>query len=226
MTRQPNHYSRLFLTSALLSTIFIACEREEINSPATSNTPGEHNIRSASIGGSDNANSPAAHIAASEKLTIPNAIDLPANLPAGNTRVATYYAEGVQKYKAREKAGSDPVAYEWVFVAPQADLYDSSNTNVGTHSAGPTWQLSVMDSIYGQQYSPPKTAPSPDAGSIDWLLLMPKTGTTPTGIFADVLYIQRIATKGGKAPTTLPASATETVEVKYKAVYRFTKKNS
>ena len=54
---------------------------------------------------------------------------------------------------------------------------------------------------------------------------MPKVGTTPTGIFADVDYIQRIATKGGKAPLTLPANIDETVDVKYKAVYRFTKIN-
>ncbi|HEX7844800.1 MAG TPA: DUF3455 domain-containing protein, partial [Chitinophagaceae bacterium] len=84
---------------------------------------------------------------------------------------------------------------------------------------------SPMDSIFAQQFSPARTAPSPDAGSIDWLLLKPKAGTTPTGIFADVDYIQRIATKGGKAPLTAPASINETVDVKYKTVYRFTKIN-
>jgi hypothetical protein len=65
-------------------------------------------------------------------------VDVPENLPYGNTRVATYYAVGVQKYKAREKAGSYPLAYEWVFVAPQADLYDATNAKVGTHGAGPS----------------------------------------------------------------------------------------
>lgn len=170
-------------------------------------------------------NSPAYQIYKSEKLVIPDAIALPANLPKGNTRVATFYAKGVQKYKAGEKKGSDPVSYEWVFVAPQADLYDVTNAKVGTHGAGPFWEVSTQDSIFGQQYSPPKAAPSPYTGSIDWLLLMPKTGTTPTGIFADVSYIQRIATKGGKAPLTLPVSANQTVDVPYTAVYRFTKKN-
>ena len=130
----------------------------------------------------------------------------------------------MQKYKAREKAGA-PGVYEWAFVAPQADLFDAANATVGTHGAGPFWQLTNGDVIYAQAYSPAKSAPSPDEGSIDWLLLMPKTGTTSTGIFTDVLYIQRIATKGGKAPATPPAAADETVDVKYKAVYRFTKKN-
>jgi hypothetical protein len=223
MRKQPNHRVKLSLISVFLSATFLACERDEIiaNSAAGVNQS-SLNDKTSTV---ETSNSPAALIAASEKLTIPATIDLPANLPYGNIRVATFYAEGVQKYKAQPKAGSNPVTYEWVFVAPQADLYDASNAKVGTHSAGPTWQLSVMDSIYGQQYSPPKYAPSPDPDCIDWLLLKPKAGTTPTGIFANVDYIQRIATKGGKAPATPPASASETVEVKYRAVYRFTKIN-
>ena len=217
---KKNRFSKFFLIPAFLSAAFIACERDE--NSLTNVVPGEGNNATAVNG---NGNSPAAQIAASEGLVIPTAIELPANLPNGNTRVATFFAVGVQKYKAQLIAGSNPAAYQWVFVAPQADLYDATNAKVGTHSAGPTWQLSVIDSIYGQQYSPPKTAPSQDPASIDWLLLQPKTGTTPKGIFADVDYIQRIATKGGKAPVTPPATATQTVEVKYKAVYRFTKIN-
>jgi Protein of unknown function (DUF3455) len=174
----------------------------------------------------DNAvdmNSPAYRISESEKLLIPAAVALPENLPGGNSRVATFYAEGVQKYKAQIKAGSNPVSYEWVFVAPQATLYDATNKPIGTHGAGP--QLSANDSVFAQHFSPAKTAPSPDAISIDWLLLMPKAGKTPTGIFANVAYIQRIATEDGKAPAVLPSSDTETAEVKYTAIYRFTKKN-
>ncbi|HVG11577.1 MAG TPA: DUF3455 domain-containing protein, partial [Flavisolibacter sp.] len=168
---------------------------------------------------------PAYYITKSEKLEIPGAIQVPANLPGGNTRVATFFAEGVQKYKAQQKAG-DPATYEWVFVAPEADLYDKTNKKIGTHTAGPSWQLfGSADSIFAQQFSPPRTAPSTEPATIDWLLLMPKVGKTPTGIFANVAYIQRIATQGGKAPVTPPASLNETVEVKYTAVYRFTSKN-
>jgi hypothetical protein len=200
---QQVHFSKFFMLAALLATVIMAgsCDKKI-----------------------DKA-SPAHHIYKSEQLGIPDAIALPANLPNGNTRVATFYAKGVQQYTAGVTKGSDPVTYEWVFVAPQADLYDATNAKVGTHGAGPFWEISTQDSIFGQQFSPPKAAPSPDAGSIDWLLLMPKIGTTPTGIFADVSYIQRIATKGGKAPLTLPVSANQTVDVPYTAVYRFTKKN-
>jgi hypothetical protein len=160
-------------------------------------------------------------------VVIPGNVELPNNLPHGNTRVATYYAEGVQKYRAQQKPGSDPVTYEWVFVAPKADLYDASNRKVGTHTAGPSWQLSgSADSIFAQHFIPAKTAPSPDPKSIDWLLLAPKTGKTPTGIFKDVAYIQRIVTQGGKAPSILPTAVTDTIDVKYTAIYRLSKKSS
>jgi len=169
--------------------------------------------------------SPAFHIAQSENINIPDAVKLPDNLPQGNSRVLTFYAVGVQKYKAQEIPGSNPVAYQWVFVAPQADLYDASNKKVGTHSQGPTWQLSAADSMFGQAFSPPRTAPGADPGSIDWLLLMLKTGKVPTGAFAGVDYVQRINTNGGQAPVTPPASATETANVPYTAIYRFSKRN-
>jgi hypothetical protein len=166
--------------------------------------------------------SPAYHIAQSEKVILPDAVKLPLNAPKGNTRVLTVYAEGFQKYKAVSKGG-DPDVFEWVFVAPLADLFDIHNNKVGTHSIGPSWQLSPSDSIFAQQFTPAKTAPSPDGSGVDWLLLMPKAGKTPTGVFADVAYIQRIATKGGKAPTTPPANISSTVNVPYTAIYRFSK---
>ena len=206
----------------MFAIVLVACKREAISHSSEKE-------QVAAVANTSfleaNGNSPAAHITASENLTIPATVSVPENLPNGNTRVATYYAVGVQKYKARIKAGNDPVAYEWVFVAPQADLYDISNAEIGTHGAGPFWTISPADSIFAQQFSPARTAPSPDPESIDWLLLMPKVGTTPTGIFADVDYIQRIATKGGKAPLTPPSDINETIDVKYKAVYRFTKIN-
>ena len=112
----------------------------------------------------------------------------------------------------------------WSFVAPRADLYDHSNKKVGNHGAGPFWTISPADSIFGQAFVPARTAPSPE-GSIDWLLLMPKQGTTPTGIFAGVDYIQRIATTGGKAPAQVPVNISDAVEIPYEAIYRFTRMN-
>lgn len=223
MSHKPNHLKRLLLIAVVFSTTIIACQKDA----AVANSNEELRTTSANASSSleANGNSPAAHIAASENLVIPASVSVPENLPDGNTRVATFYAVGIQKYKARIKAGSDPITYEWVFVAPQADLYDIANAEVGTHGAGPFWQISPMDSIFAQQFNPARTAPSEDPESIDWLLLMPKTGTIPTGIFSDVDYVQRIATKGGKAPLTPPANLDQTINVKYQAVYRFTKVN-
>jgi len=218
---QQNHLSILAVIVILSATI-IACNKDAslILNEVSQSGPSANNSPLEASG-----NSPAAHIAASESLDIPSTIALPENLPNRNSRVATFYAVGVQKYKARIKAGSNPVVYEWVFVAPQAQLYDITNAKVGTHGAGPFWTTSSFDSIFAQHFIPPRTVSGTDPESIDWLLLMPKAGTVPTGIFANVDYIQRIATKGGKAPLTAPANSNETVDVKYKAVYRFTKIN-
>lgn len=168
---------------------------------------------------------PAAYILGSEQKYVADAVDLPIDVRYSGTRVATYYAIGVQQYRAKEIAGNGAVKYEWTFVAPRADLYDVTNAKVGTHGAGPFWRTTKGDEIFAQHFTPAKTAPGDDANSIDLLLLMPKQGSTPTGIFAGVTYIQRLATKGGKAPATPPTHADQTVEVKYEAVYRFTKKN-
>ncbi|MHA4739007.1 DUF3455 domain-containing protein [Dyadobacter sp. MSC1_007] len=165
---------------------------------------------------------PADHIAISENLTMPEAFSLPPN-QKGYERVATYYAVGVQKYKAQVKAGTNSVQYEWVFVAPEADLYDASNAKIGTHYAGPTWKLTGPGhTIKGQAFSPAKTF-SRDPASIDWLLLRNKAGEDPTGIFVGVGYIFRIATTGGRAPATAPTDLAATANVPYTAVYRFVK---
>lgn len=164
-------------------------------------------------------NTAANRIAASEQLFIPAEVALPDNPPAGNERVATYYAEGVQKYRAQAKPGG---GFEWVFVAPRADLFDNRNHKSGTHGAGPFWAVNSTDSIFAQAFSPARTA-TPDPGSIPWLLLMPKTGKTPGGIFTNVAYIQRIATTGGKAPATAPLSISDTADVFYTAIYRFSR---
>lgn len=166
---------------------------------------------------------PADRIQTSENLAMPDAFSLPAN-QQGYERVATYYAVGVQKYKAQVKAGTSPVQYEWVFVAPEADLYDASNAKIGTHYAGPTWKITgTGHTIMGQAFSPAKTF-SNDPASIDWLLLSNKAGQDPTGIFLGVGYIFRIATTGGKAPATSPTDLTATANVPYTAVYRFVKR--
>lgn len=190
----------LFFVMPLLAILVMSCGKD--HEPGN---PVDHTL-------------PSWQIAQSEQLQIPHNIAV-----NGSTRLATYFARGVQRYKAQVKAGSNPVSYEWAFVAPQADLFGSDNKKKGTHGAGPFWEISPGDSVFGQHFTPAKTAAVPGGYSIDWLLLQPKAGKTATGIFAQVQYIQRIATTGGKAPAQLPLNAHETADVSYTAVYRFSK---
>jgi hypothetical protein len=203
-------YGRVAAVIAAITMVVISCKKETLPIPT-----GETSVDNQYL---KNPGKPGAYIKASEHLTIPVSVAV----PEGSIRVATYYAEGFQRYKAQEVAGL-PGVYQWVFVAPQANLYQHNGKLVGTHAAGPHWTLFTGDSIFAQHFVPARTAPAADAASIDWLLLKPKAGTTPTGIFTDVAFIQRIATEGGKAPTLPPLSITDSVNVAYKAVYRFSK---
>src|SRR5688572_23276831 len=77
-------------------------------------------------------NSPSQLIKKSEDIELEPSVSLPSNEPNGNERVATYFAKGYQIYRAQQVAGSNPATYEWVFVAPIADLYDKNNKKVGS----------------------------------------------------------------------------------------------
>jgi hypothetical protein len=163
--------------------------------------------------------SPAFLIRESEELVVPDEV----KVPASAVRVKTLYAKGYQIYRAQVVAGSNPTAYEWAFVGPSADLYNDLDQLVGGHFAGPTWHVHEGNStINAQAFNPAKTK-NMDASSIDWLLLMPKAGTTPSGIFGEVDFIQRIATVGGKAPLFPPTGLTGEIGVNYTAIYRFSK---
>lgn len=205
MYEQQDQPQKKFFVYALLMTAAVACDDEK-----------RMEIK---------PDSPAYHIAESEKLVIPDEVKVPDDLPVGNTRIATYFASGYQVYNAQQVGGSSPAVFEWVFVSPCADLYDVNDKKIGVHFAGPTWQILTGDSrISAQQFTPVARVKNVDSASIDWLLLMPKAGTTPIGIFKDVAYIQRIATTGGRAPSAPPVAPGQ-IAVEYSAVYRFTKKN-
>src|SRR5687768_11354462 len=122
MKKQTNNCLPFLLMSAWASIAFTACQRDHLVHPG-----GDGKAATETAALSERSHAPAAHIRASEKLAIPGSVALPANLPHGNARVATYYAVGVQIYKSREKAGSAPIAYEWALVAPRAELYGAGN---------------------------------------------------------------------------------------------------
>ena len=144
--------------------------------------------------------------------------------PSTATLVARFHAVGTQIYTCTASGadgGSDAAAaYTWTLKAPSAKLYDA-NANckeVGTHFAGPTWKSSVD----GSSVAGSRLAASPNAGSIDLLLLKAVTNSGE-GVFANVTYIQRLDTNGGKAPADGCSAATVSMEtaVEYSANYYF-----
>ena len=57
-------------------------------------------------------------------------------------------AKGVQIYECR--AGKDQAgAYEWAFIAPEADLFDEKGNRLGRHFAGPSWESTDGSTIVG-----------------------------------------------------------------------------
>jgi hypothetical protein len=107
----------------------------------------------------------------------------------------------------------------WVFVGPEAVLFDQDGEEVGTHYAGPTWESDSGSTVVGTVTE--RATPDPD--SIPWLKLETASSAGP-GIFADVTFIQRVNTVGGKAPADAGDFVGEVVRVPYLADYYFYRK--
>lgn len=159
--------------------------------------------------------------AACSNLQAPTpAVKVPDRLkPAANESLAMIVpAKGVQIYECRarkDQAG----AYEWVFVAPEATLFDAHGNRIGRHDAGPHWESTDGSKILGAMK---ERADAPTAGAIPWLLLSAKS-VGPEGAFSKVTSIQRVNTVGGVAPTTDCAQATigRSARIGYTADYYF-----
>ena len=154
----------------------------------------------------------------------PVALSVPTTLiPVGEKLVGTVVAQGVQIYECRVKSG-DSTGPEWVFVAPEADLFDEHGKPTGKHYAGPRWDAGDGSVIAGTVRAS-VGAPRPD--SIPWLLLTTQSVGGP-GRFAAVTSVQRIDTAGGTAPDAgcTPAVLGRTVRVPYAAVYAMFSKSS
>ena len=65
--------------------------------------------------------------------------------PAGAKLLLEAAAQGVQIYTC-EKASD---GYRWVFSAPDATLFNAAGRQIGTHFAGPTWQMEDGSKVVG-----------------------------------------------------------------------------
>jgi len=128
----------------------------------------------------------------------------------------TVAAKGVQVYECREKKDAGP---EWVFVAPEAELFDGRGRHFGDHGAGPYWQAGDGSKVVGTVKA---RADAPVAGAIPWLLLATRS-VGPDGAVSKVTSVQRVNTVGGAMPRAACNNDTlhATARVPYTADYRF-----
>jgi Protein of unknown function (DUF3455) len=137
------------------------------------------------------------------------------------------YAKGVQIYICTQDA-KDTSSFTWTLKEPVASLFtDSTYTHpIGKHyftnGKTPTWESTDGSKVTGAKLA---QVNSPDANAIPWLLLKADI-TTGAGVLAQVFFIQRINTKGGKAPAlALRTQKGQLVEVPYTAEYLFYSKD-
>ena len=139
-------------------------------------------------------------------------------IPDTQTLALEVKATGVQIYTC-SASKADPARFEWVFKAPEADLFDSAGKKIGSHYAGPTWESTDGSKVVGEVKAKDD---GPDPAAIPWLLLSAKS-TSGTGVFTRTLSIQRLHTVGGKAPADGcdQGHAGQEARIPYKATYAF-----
>jgi Protein of unknown function (DUF3455) len=114
--------------------------------------------------------------------------------PANEQFLLQVHAKGDQVYSCKADGGQ----FAWTLKAPDAQLFDKSGKLFGKHFAGPSWEASDGSRVTGKAVA---NAPSPDAESIPWLLVT-VVSRNGDGVLVRVTSIQRVNTKGGKAPAS------------------------
>src|ERR1700738_1122349 len=114
--------------------------------------------------------------------------------PAGEGLLLRVHAKGDQIYTCK----GDAAQFTWVLKAPDAQLFDKDGKPFGKHFAGPTWEAHDGSRVSGKAVA---NAPSPDSDSIPWLLVT-VVSRSGEGVLARVTSIERINTKGGRAPAS------------------------
>jgi hypothetical protein len=130
--------------------------------------------------------------------------------PANETLALKAQAAGDQIYTCDGSA--------WVLSGPDAKLTDEAGKQVGSHFAGPTWEWSDGSRVTGRAVA----NATPDPESIPWLLLT-AAQHQGDGMLKSVSSIQRLSTKGGKAPVSGCDASHKGQEARshYTAVYYF-----
>jgi Protein of unknown function (DUF3455) len=115
--------------------------------------------------------------------------------PAANEQVLLQvHAKGDQVYTCQ----GDGAQFTWTLKAPDARLFDKDGKSFGKHFAGPSWEANDGSRVTGKAVA---NVPSPDPDSIPWLLVTIVAHSGNDGALSRATTIQRVNTKGGKAPT-------------------------
>jgi hypothetical protein len=134
--------------------------------------------------------------------------------PANEQLLVSVHAQGDQVYSCK----TDGPSPAWTLKAPDAQLFDQDGKSFGKHFAGPSWEANDGSRVTGKAIA----NASPDPDSIPWLLvnIISHEGK---GILSPATTIQRLHTKGGKAPASgCDAShAGREIRVPYSADYLF-----
>jgi hypothetical protein len=143
---------------------------------------------------------------------VPDAIAVPTGLEV----VLFTRGSGSQIYVCQASADGK---FAWTLKAPDAELKDRKDKVIGQHSAGPTWKLKDGSEVTGKAAA---HVDSLDPDSIQWLLINVVTNAGK-GQLANVTTIQRVHTRGGKAPDSGCDEAHKDSETKssYSADYYF-----
>lgn len=135
--------------------------------------------------------------------------------PATEQLLLQLHAKGDQVYTCKEGV----TQFAWTLKAPDAQLFDKEGKPFGKHFAGPSWQANDGSLVTGKAVA---NAPSPDPDSIPWLLVTVLTHDG-SGVLSRAASIQRLNTKGGKAPASGCDSthAGQEARIPYTADYLF-----
>jgi hypothetical protein len=155
---------------------------------------------------------------ASTILAVPiTAQEVPQQLrpPANEQLLLRVHAKGDQVYVCKGEGSQ----FAWTLKAPDAQLFDQEGKPFGKHFAGPSWQANDGSRVTGKAIA---NAPSPGADSIPWLLVN-IVSHDGSGVLSRATTIQRLNTKGGKAPASGCDSSHsgQEVRVSYSADYLF-----
>jgi hypothetical protein len=135
--------------------------------------------------------------------------------PEGAKLLLHAIGKGDQIYTCKKQ----DAGYAWTLKAPEAQLFDEKGHVIGRHFGGPSWRLSDDSQVTGKVVA---RADSPENDAIPWLLLT-AADHSGTGLMSNVASIQRLNTRGGKAPADGcdPAHDGTESRVSYSADYYF-----